>query len=108
MAIEFRWAGTDFDRLPALAAELVGRPVNMIVAIGAASAVEGATGIPVYSTWGRTRSVLAWCRADELESSGLLDWKVTRPRTLDDLVNIARGAAPPAWRRYSVASTPDM
>ena len=47
MAIEFRWAGTDFDRLPALAAELVGRPVNMIVAIGAASAVEGATGIPV-------------------------------------------------------------
>src|SRR4030088_2736266 len=45
MAIEFRWAETDFDRLPALAADLVRHPVNMILAMGAASAVaaKGAT-----------------------------------------------------------------
>jgi putative tryptophan/tyrosine transport system substrate-binding protein len=35
VAIEFRWAGGHYDRLPALAAELVGRRVAVLVALGA-------------------------------------------------------------------------
>jgi putative tryptophan/tyrosine transport system substrate-binding protein len=48
--IEFRWAGTEFDRLPALAAELVDRRVDVVLAIGAASAAAAKakiTAIPV-------------------------------------------------------------
>jgi putative ABC transport system substrate-binding protein len=34
VAVEFRWAGGDYDRLPALAADLVSRRVNVITAVG--------------------------------------------------------------------------
>src|SRR5262245_23610063 len=34
VAIEFRWAYGQYDRLPAMAAELVGRRVNVIIAVG--------------------------------------------------------------------------
>ena len=51
VAIEYLWANGRYDRLPALAAELVGRPVNVIVSTGGdvvARAAKAATStIPV-------------------------------------------------------------
>jgi putative tryptophan/tyrosine transport system substrate-binding protein len=34
VAIEFRWAGGEYERLPSLAAELVGHQVSILVAVG--------------------------------------------------------------------------
>jgi putative ABC transport system substrate-binding protein len=48
--VEFRWANGDYARLPALAAELVGRPVSVLVGAGppAAYAAKAATStIPI-------------------------------------------------------------
>jgi putative tryptophan/tyrosine transport system substrate-binding protein len=56
VAIEFRWAEGRYDRLPALAAELVSRPVNVLVAAGgepSAFAAKAATStIPIVFSVG--------------------------------------------------------
>src|SRR6266851_2176102 len=39
LAIEDRWAEGHYDRLPALAADLIGRKVNLLATVGNASAI---------------------------------------------------------------------
>ena len=56
VAVEYRWAEGQYDRLPALAAELVGRRVDVIVSNGgepvAAAAKTATSTIPIVSGFG--------------------------------------------------------
>src|SRR5215211_5907672 len=60
VAIEYRWAEGHYDRLPALAADLVRQQVALILAVGSVPsplAAKAATStIPIASSWGVTPS----------------------------------------------------
>jgi hypothetical protein len=59
VAIEFRWAEGQYQRLPAMAAELVSRPVSLILAQSppAAIAAKAASGASGSQQFGETDTV---------------------------------------------------
>ena len=67
VAIEYRWARGQYDRLPAMAAELVNRRVAVLLAVGgdpSARAAKRATStIPIVFGMGGDPVAPAWSRA---------------------------------------------
>jgi putative ABC transport system substrate-binding protein len=65
---EYRWADNHYDRMPALADDLVGRKVDVIVAGGGSNGIAAAKGAPRQSrslslaavTWSRPASSPVW------------------------------------------------
>ena len=60
VAIEYRWAEGRYDRLPALAAELVARKVDVIVAPGPPLSRTGASRTATTCAWPRLCRPSTW------------------------------------------------
>jgi putative ABC transport system substrate-binding protein len=66
VTVEYRWAETRYDRLPALAQELVQRGATVMVAGGIPATLAAkalGTKIPIIFYVGETRSSLGWSAA---------------------------------------------
>jgi putative tryptophan/tyrosine transport system substrate-binding protein len=108
VAIEYRWAEGHPDRLPALAADLVGRSVEVIAAFGGpqpASAAMGATtAIPIVA--GAAGNFVKHFNRPEGNLTGVsLLTSSLMPKRLELLVELAPGAvitvlANPAYSEY--------
>jgi putative tryptophan/tyrosine transport system substrate-binding protein len=71
VAVTYRWAEGKYDRLPALAAELLGSPIAVLVAVGGEPTARAAVGA-------RTKTPVVTVFSSDPVSSGLVD-SLSRP-----------------------------
>ena len=87
VAIDYRWAEGQPTRLPALAAELVRRPVAVIAALGspnlALAAKAATTTIPIVFSSAKTRSSLVSSRASHRPGGNLTGYQPLQHRVGD-------------------------
>jgi len=124
LAIEHRWARGDYERLPALAADLVGKPVRVLATVGgepSALAAKAATstipivfamGDPVQAglvesynrPGGNVTGIDILTETIEAKRIGLLHDLVPQATTIGYLVNAAFSGAKPGQRAMEEAA----
>jgi putative ABC transport system substrate-binding protein len=87
VAVEYRWAEDRYDRLPALAADLVGRKVDVIVSTGG---ITGALAAKMLLPRSRLSLSAATIRSSVVWSSVLPDRAAIRLQLLSELVPDAK------------------
>ena len=98
VAIEYRWAEGRFDRLPELAADLVGRKVDVIVTVGEVQAAKNATSTtPIVTTFAvdpvATGLVVSFARpGTNVTGVGMMFAELT-PKRLEQLTDLVPQAA---------------
>jgi putative ABC transport system substrate-binding protein len=125
LAVEYRWGLGDYDRMPMLAAELVRRPVAVLVSVGgepSALAAKAATStIPIVAIFtadpverglvaslnrpgGNVTGISGLNGALEAKRLGLLHELVPQAKTLGFLLNPNFPAAARQWRDMQEAA----